>query len=139
MRRSQPIASERSGFVLLVTMLALLVVVSLLATLLDGTRQRHAHLRLRHRVRQAELLVVAGRDFALHRQSETPGYEGEIWEPVIRDEQTARIKVSVVQPNALSAGTIEVSVVLNPEQDHPVRRSGRFTAPAKQSLTEEES
>lgn len=139
MSRSHSIPGERSGFVLLVTMLALLIVVSLLGTLLDGTRQRHSHLRLRQQVRQAEQLLAAGRDLARHRLQEHPDYRGETWEPVLEEGPPALVEVTVDHADDQAGVLVAVSVVLKPEEDHPVRRSGRFVIPVKQSLTGEEN
>lgn len=130
-------STPRQGFALLVTMLGLLVIVSLLASLLDGTRARHTRLGLRRQLRQAELLVVAGRDLAYRRLALADDYAGEVWEPAISEGESARVEIRRA-PAEGAADSLRVSVVLSVEGNPAVRRSAEFFTPPAFSNTKPE-
>lgn len=126
-------STPRQGFALLVTMVGLLVVVSLLASLLDGTRARHARLGLKRQLRQAELLVVAGRDLAYRRLALADDYAGEIWEPAMSAGESARVEIRRAPATGAAlegaADSLRVSVVLSVDGNPAVRRSAEFLTP----------
>lgn len=69
----------RSGTVLIVALVCLLVVIGLLGTMLQGTLQVYRQLHVERDRRQTELLLQGGIDRAAFRLANEPGYRGETW------------------------------------------------------------
>lgn len=84
-RRPRPEYRRRSGAVLVVAMMSLLIVMALLGTMLQGALRIRRHLRAERDLRQTEFLLQAGADRAAYRLTSDPAYRGEVWDLPARD------------------------------------------------------
>ncbi|MEM8865213.1 MAG: hypothetical protein AAGF31_06655 [Planctomycetota bacterium] len=128
---------SRAGAVLVVSMVCLLIVTALIATMISGTLQRRLHLRKLHDVRQAELLLVAGYERALAQLSRDDSYDGESWEPVVNGSgSVATVEITMTADDDSQQFT-NVAVTYVPDSPRTVRRSGRFLISPTSSNNEE--
>lgn len=70
---------QRSGTVLVAALVCLLIVMTMLGSMLQGTLRARRQLHTQRDRRQAELLLQAGADRAAFRLSSESNYRGETW------------------------------------------------------------
>jgi Tfp pilus assembly protein PilX len=104
MTRANP--SARRGTVLIVALVCLLIGMTLVCALLQGTLRARRQLRVERDRRQTELLLQAGLDRAALRLAKETDYRGESWD----------IPAASLSGNSAALVTIKVS---READDHP--------------------
>lgn len=89
--RHQP----RSGAVLVVALICLLVALSIATTMTTESIARRVQLQVELNARQADLLVLAGRNRAAARLAADSDYTGESWTPAVNDTKAAAVTITV--------------------------------------------
>jgi hypothetical protein len=82
-RRTCHAANSRRGAVLFIALVCLLIIMSILGQMLQGSLRAQRQLHPERDLRQAELLLQAGIDRAAYRLAREPDYRGETWQPVV--------------------------------------------------------
>ena len=126
----------RSGAVLVVALICLLVALSIATTMVTESIARRVQLQVESNARQAELLVQAGRGRAAASLAANDEYTGESWALAVGDSKAAVVTITVEPIDDAGA---KVTVVANYPDGDPkaVRRSRVFLFTNTNLSTEE--
>lgn len=131
MRRSRS-KQRRSGTVLILTLVCLLVVTGILGAVMQGVVRARRQLHAERDLRQTEQLLRAGLDRAAFRLAGDNSYAGETWK-LSSDEVTGHGE-AIVTIEAKPQGkniSVQVSAEYRVASNRAIRRSQEFLVPSQ--------
>jgi type II secretory pathway component PulJ len=133
-------ARRRSGAVLVFALVALVVVMGIIASMLQGTLRVTRHMRTQRDLQQTEWLLQAGADRAAFRLTNEADYRGEIWNlPAEEIVGRGEGRVTIAASRQSDAGPWEVQVMAEypTGSQSSICRSRTFSVPSQLSQAQE--
>jgi hypothetical protein len=138
-RHCQRSRNQRSGSIVIVALVCLLVVMGLAASMIQGALRDRRHMRTLRDLRQTELLIEAGVDRAAFQLTDDD-YRGETWDVPAEEivgRGAGRVVIEASRDGDDEPWQVRVAAEYPLGGETSIRRTRTFTVQPQPSLDEE--
>jgi hypothetical protein len=138
-RHCQRSRNQRSGSIVIVALVCLLVVMGLAASMIQGALRDRRHMRTLRDLRQTELLIEAGVDRAAFQLADDD-YRGETWDVPAEEivgRGAGRVVIEASRDGDDEPWQVRVAAEYPLGGETSIRRTRTFTVQPQPSLDEE--
>jgi hypothetical protein len=131
---------QRSGSIVIVALVCLVVVMGLAASMIQGAMRDRRHMRTLRDLRQTELLVEAGVDRAAFRLADDADYRGETWDVPAEEivgRGAGRVVIEASRDGDDKPWQVRVAAEYPLGGETSIRRTRTFTVQPQPPLDEE--